>query len=345
MNYSDLILESTPVVLSSELRVLEFVASSPSTFAIKLGETTLLSQTYTPDADDKIYIYDIDKLVELALTAPVDEFTFVWNGEECVKRVLFCNSSISMPTQFFCLYKFLSPCFDRRITSPSRTEKLYFFNILNLQTKIHVYATYYNDGVVSTKEFESWSDYGPIEEIDVSPANYIDNSLGRLVQYKIKVLEREMVYNVERDKPDTICFMYKNMFGLNEYIYFTGVIESDSLITRHQATIHGVTEVYDIEEEQIFSVRTGPMTWSMHPLVIDLCRSKSIKIFDKNAYSVYQSFFPIIITDCDLKTNNADNTIADFEIKFKYAKDKPHHIVVPFGPDSVFDKTFDDTFN
>ena len=76
----------------------------------------------------------------------------------------------------------------------------------------------------------------------------------------------------------------------------------------------------------------------MHSLIYDLTRSHKVGIFDNNEYR------DIVITETDVKTDNADDTIADFCITWRYASQFAHRIITP-KTTNIFDDTFDATFN
>lgn len=140
--------------------------------------------------------------------------------------------------------------------------------------------------------------------------------------------------------PDAVGVVYRNAFNAYDTFYFNGMLASEWEHTRSTAVVGGRLSVYDIKAIQLFKANTGPIPYGCEVLPYELCRSREVALLDADGRITDD----IIITDADIKADNAPDTINDFVITYRIADQIGYKINTPKSV-KLFDDTFDGSFN
>ena len=327
-------------MFTSELAHLECsCASSSMVFSVNLGSTVILSQTYYPDENHNVVIYDLDKLLETYIDALCETFSLLVDGTT-VKTivVITCRTAIAERANTFYTDFFFTPSMGERDTAIGRHETVTLYCDSN--TSIDALCTYLSaDGaiVTNTKHLASISGWAPV---DVSPEKFYDASAGQLISYVIQAGARKARYRVLATAPEADpAFIFRNSFGCWETIHLTGAKQVTPSYTRSNALIEGMNVMYDIEETMSYKAHTGPLRPGMVPVALDLARSLEVYLLGDDGIAGDR----ITITDVDVKHTNEDNSIPDFSFTYRRADRRSAQLAV-VRPPRVFDKTFDETY-
>lgn len=307
-------------------------------FSIKMGTTEILSQTYFPDENHLVTIYDLDKLLETYIDEFCESFTLMVDGI-AVKTIVAikCLTAIEERANTFYTGFFFTPSMGERDTAIGRYETVTMYCDAN--TAVTALCTYLDANgtiVLKTKAVKSFSGW---QSVDVSPAQFAD-SAGRLIGYVVQAGVRKARYRVLANPPEADpAFIFRNSFGCWETIYLTGSKQVTPSYTRSNAIIEGQVIMYDIEETMSYKALTGPLRPGMVPVALDLARSREIYLLGKDGTAGDR----ITVTDVDVKHTNEDNSIPDFTFTYRRADRRSAKLAV-VRPPRVFDKTFDNTY-
>lgn len=328
------------VMFSSALRTLEISAGEETavTFTIMQGEQVLFANTYTPATAGTVKVYDINKILEDHIPESHAIFSFVVadDTKECV--VIRANTLVDIGAKEFIDNYFLSPCLTVRNTSRYRKECLSLLSLSADAVTVEAEATYYKDGLFSTAEIQL-QDVTGFATIDVSPSLFINPSRGKLVYYTVKAGSRLKRYEIVNHIPDAVGVIYRNSFNAWDTFYFTGLLASEIEHKRTNAVVGGRLIAYDVEEIKKFKANTGPIRYGCESLPEELCRSLSTFLIDLEGNSGDE----IVITEAELKNDNAPDTIADFVVTYRLADTITSIIRTPHKI-NIFDSSFDETF-
>ena len=331
------------VMFSSALQRLAINANEGETsvtFTLKHNTSVIFSNTYTPDANGNVYIYDLNKLLDNAIIESHGSFTFVAGDVSASLVVVRCNILLSLSASSFIDEFFLSPCVNgRRITSRYRHEIINILDLSGMDVAVTATANYYLDGKLSSHDFDLETVKG-FASVNVSSAQFVMPSLGRLVAYTIKAGNHSMTYEMANHNPDEAGVVYRNCFNAYETFYFSGLFATEIGHTRSTATIGGKITTYDIVPEHLQKVNTGPIPYGNEILCYDLCNSMELYLLDDDGNFGDE----IVITDADIKSDNAPDSISDFVVTWKLSDRLSTKITTPKKV-KLFDSTFDDTFN
>lgn len=326
-------------MFTSELSQLHCSCENDSMqLSIRKGTTVIMSQTYYPDDNNRVTIYDLDKLLEGCIDEFCKPFTFLID-EDPVRSILVfkCNADVSESAETFHSDFFFSPAMGERDTALGRYETVTMF--CTTTTAIKATCTYLcPDGSFATvtKDVASFSGWQPV---DVSPSKFADEAFGRLIAYVISAGSRKASYRVIESAPEADpAFIFRNCFDCWETIYLTGAKQTSPSYTRSNTLIEGQFRTYDIEETVSYKAFTGPLRPAMVPVAMDLARSKEIYLLGTDGKAGAR----ITVTDVDVKHTNEDNSIPDFSFTYRRASRRTSMIDAA-RPPRLFDDTFDDT--
>lgn len=327
------------VMFTSALKMIVIKATTETevAFSIKQNDDVIFTNKYTPDESGHVYVWDIHTLLNNAIEEVHDSFSFVVANQTVTFVAVRCNILIDKSAKDFVNSHFLSPCFHSRTTAQYRREMV---NILALEeVAVTAKAGYYNDGVLSTEVFELQTVSG-FATIDASPSQFINPKNGKLVVYTIIAGEREQSYNMCNYNPDAVGVVYRNAFNAYDTFYFNGLLASEWEDTRSSAVVGGSLMMYDIKTIQLFKANTGPIPYGCEVLPYELCRSREVALLDADGRITDD----IVITETDIKSDNAPDTINDFVITYRIADQIGCKINTPKRI-TLFDDTFDGSFN
>lgn len=308
-------------------------------FAIRMGATEILSQTYYPDENHMVTIYDLDKLLETYIDELCGTFSLLVD-EVSVKTILVitCRTAISENADKFYKDFFFTPSMGERDTALGRLETVSMF--CDSRTSVDALCTYLAaDGSIVTKSTSISSVVG-WSYVDVSPAMFDDAEVGMLISYIVQAGGRKARYRVLANPPEADpAFIFRNSFGCWETIYLTGAKQVTPSYSRSNAVIEGKYIIYDIDETMSFKAYTGPLRPGMVPVALDLARSREVYLLGKGGKIGDR----ITVTDVDVKHTNEDNSIPDFTFTYRRADRRSAQLAV-LRPPRIFDSTFDNTY-
>lgn len=304
---------------------------------------------YYPDTENRVTVYDLDRLLEARIPDGFADFSFTVRAESLgpnpvplgpeIVRVFRSSARVSEPAESFLGSFFLTTCCGERDTAPGRFETLTAY-CPEAETMV-VERTYYAaPGKVSVAVSEEELEAG-WRELDVSPDRYSDPALGILAAYSVRVGNRVARYRVNRELPaaDPV-FVFRNCFHAWETVSFTGTKETTPSYDRSQAMVGGRTLTYLVEETLEHKALTGPLRPSMVPVIDDLCRSREVFLLNPDGSPGEE----VVITDCDLKRTNEDAAPVSLSVTYRLAERLNAPVKAP-RPPRIFDSSFDRKFN
>lgn len=328
-----------PKMFSSEFLQLKFNCTTDSMcFSIRQGASEIFSQTYFPDDNNQVVIYDLDKFLEAHIDEFCAQFSFFLDGNNIGDiTVIMCRSSVAEPANTFYKDFFFTPSMGERDTALGRHETI--TALTDETTVVEALCTYRaTDGSVTTEKINltSLNGWSPI---NVSPSLCYDANKGTLLSYIVHAGARKARYRVVADAPEVDpAIIYLNSFGCWETIHLTGSMETAPSYTRSTAIVEGQLRVYNIDEVMYFKAHTGPLRPGMVPVAMDLARAKDVFFLNADGTAGAR----LTITDVDVKHTNEDSSIPDFLFTFRRA-DRRTAMFSVVRPPKVFDDTFDDT--
>lgn len=265
------------VSLSSILQDLILTTEEPTDIDIKINGVSIITETYTPDSDDKIYIRDIGKLVMnylagsgfdsetqsgIVCTLTIDGAQDGITSEIGEYLVMLCNAMTDVGAAYFFDGKvFLHILTQKKHTIPTANE--YLTVSLSESQKVKCFVTTSNFENSAKVDFYTAPEE-QIKTLDVSfntvKAFFPAIDPNTIIAYRIE-LEREIaVYMVDRSAYlCTYQFRFLNYFGVPETIITRGNITRKSNSTFEKARIGGIDNKFNTERSDVFSVDAGKL--------------------------------------------------------------------------------------
>lgn len=325
----------------SELDILE--ADSHEDVTVTIADASgaaVLNGTYIP-VDGKVRVYHLYKLLSPLIAEVAATFRITVGEESKTVHVVQSRLTVNEPAMKFLPSFFLSTVMSERDTSEKRKELLTLLPIETSLPAVIVVATYWNGSEVVTvqRTLDIELQAGEAAEVDVSAAQFVDLSMGRLVGYTVKAGERTMRYRVSTLPTAETAMLMRNAFGAWEAVYFAGMQESDPDYVRETALVNGQLRMYNLEETDTVKSWTGALRPSGVALVRDLARSREVLLLDKGV-----AIDAVVVTGVDVKHNTADDTVADMTVTWRRAEQLSARLMTVRAP-KLFDSTFDETYN
>ena len=335
-----------PVMFSSELTEIAFSTEFPETVFELHGQDgeTLVSTLYYPAADGTVVVYGLDRIIETAVVNDsLGHFSIHADGETLYEfAVLPCPVAVESPASEFLFASFLTSVVNERDSAVGRYECLSVYNPEGLP--VNVTASYMDyEGRIVVREFPDQSPVNPGTEIscyNVSPVRFNDFATGELIGIEVSCGPRRQRYRViSAPYQHDPALIFRNCFGCWETIFLCGIKETDVGFTRSAAMINGKFVNYDLEEIITYKASTGPVRYGSDRLARDLARSMDVFLLKNDGTPGVR----VTITDCDVKTDNADDTIQSFSFSYRRASLRQTDFISP-APYRIFDNTFDLTY-
>lgn len=346
-NYSSMAISTYPHIdafmFSSAFRRLDIsgLGSAPAKLSVSSGGVELFANTYTPDADGVITVYDLDKLMVSHIPELLSEFSLYVNGAALPPSpvtVVKCDALISEPAADFLSDFFLGCQVDERDTVLGRHELLNAYSASTQEVAVAECVYLAGDGKLARASLAVGAVLGLVS-LDVSPARLVSDA-GRLVAYSVVCGKRRARFRVLADAPATDpSFIFRNRFGVWEILHCTGLKETNPSFTRDHAVVGGRMRPYDIKETVTFKAFTGPLRHGMEEVVMDLARSRAVFVLNPDGSAGDE----VVVTDCSLKHNNDDSSLSDLSVSYRLADRGVPRIAVT-RPPRLFDNTFDATY-
>ena len=333
-------------MFSSALEEFAFSTNAEAaTFSLQLGNTVLHRETYVPDAEGIIRIYDLPELVETHLTANlIEKFTYtITDGTDTRTRtftVQFCAAAVSIPATEWREKYFLTTLQGAKTTAPGRKEFLHL--IVTAATDVTVTAIFLSPTGMTEEaicEMDPVTETGRVATIDVSPDTFTHTQGWDLVAYTVEAGDRTQQFLVSEGLDSAPNLVFTNSFGCQETIYCTGTHALKPKYERSASVIGGKYRNYLIEETRTFDARTGPLSFEMARWAEDLFRSKEVYLLEQNTQGR-----EVTVTEAKAERDNEPDTIPDFPFTYRYAQ-RNHNVIDLPRAGRIFDHTFDNTFN
>lgn len=171
---------------------------------------------------------------------------------------------------------------------------------------------------------------------EATPAGY---SLARAT---LRFSGHEESYNVQPAGEVPVAVVsFRNVFYLDELFYFFGGWEEERKVTRSEATTWRGAEVYDADETQEVTLRTGPLHEAEQLLFEDMATSLSVTLHCLGHESVEQEF---AVVAHELKRSADPTALPEGKLKLRPLYGQRLAPLPPAHP-ATFDTTFDAPFD
>lgn len=325
----------------SELDVLVVTATANVEVRITAADgAVLLDGTYIP-VDGVARVYHLHKLLSPLIVEVVADFTLTVRGVSKTVHVVQSRVAVSETASDFLPSFFLSTVMSERDTALGRKELLSILPIEATLPTVQAVCSFWDGSAVvtNTKTLSPVLVTGVVTEIDVSPDQFVDTTVGELVGYTITAGERRMAYRVSALPTAEVAMLVRNTFGAWEAVYFAGMTETAPEYTRETALVNGRLRLYNLEETDTLKSWTGPLRPSGVTLTRDLARSRDVVLLERGVASD-----EVVVTAVEVKHTTADNEIADMTVTWRRSSLLSARLV-PVRTPKLFDETFDETYN
>ena len=242
---------------------------------------------------------------------------------------------------------------DVRHTAPGRMELL-THSLLTEGALVRAEATYYDTATHQTTRhtFSPLTFSHPSNAlarpalINATSDQFELTAFGTLVSYDIVFTNAGVTYlrryHVNHDRPAaSVAIAFINSFGVPEVLYCTGTDSREPTYERQTARLMGILTPYDIRENDIHKTHTGPLRPSETDWATEALRATQVwQVLTDGALR------PIVVTECEARRNDRDDSIAEYVITWQPADGAPMALELPDGTpvSNIFDITFDYTF-
>lgn len=279
--------------------------------SIEIGQETVFDEPLSPYGG-QIKLYDVEELIKPVLEKyGADRLDIIAQDaegdvEQAESEVYPCATDVGTSFDTFTSRHFLSLLGYRKLTGSRRTELLHIAGNYN---SARAYC-YYSDGSGEWVNLTSGGGNYYYSTFNVSPDNFDKEVVG----YNVYIDGRQISYEVDQhDHEITAEFQFKNSFGMTEYLYCIGTVESNSSYDRSTVTINKKTVEYDNKETRSFKCDTGFVCPEMYDFVEDFFRSKSISVKKGDRW------IPVVLTECSTNFRNDDDAITRATFTYTYA--------------------------
>lgn len=325
----------------TELDVIEVTSATDVSFTIADSGGNILNGTYTP-VTGTVRIYHLARLLRPLIDGVTAVFTFTAGSTSKTVHVVQSGVTVSESAATFLPSFFLSAVMTERDTSLERKEILTLLPIEQSLPTVQAVCSYWDgDAVVTANKpvtTTGMTANTPFE-IDVSAAQFVDTTIGKLVAYSIVAGERTMRFRVTSLPTAEYAMLFRNTFGAWEPIYFAGMTEEDAEYTRETALVNGSLRLYNLEETDTMKCWTGPLRPSGVALTRDLSRSRDVVLLERGVASD-----EVVVTAVEVKHTTADSEISDMTVTWRRSSLVSARLV-PVRTPKLFDSTFDETYN
>lgn len=320
---------------------------------VTLGSTTLLKETYTP-VDGAVTIRDLTRLVTPylqtvltdTLTATIKEViydtgqgTVVYDTETVTSDVYLCDAELdALPSAFFAA-RFATMLSEPKRTTLARKESIWYYSANGGETP-QVVGQYWDGADISIQTHTLTAQSGAgYHEVDASAANYTVSGK-RLLRYYVQVGSRRQTFVIDHTEQEgSPALAFRNAFGLWECIHCHGTEKTVRDYERLSATVLGALRNYRIDETVTYHADTAPLTPMEQVWATDLFRSLDVWMLRNGV-----RWKEVVITDSQVETDDSDDALVRYTFTYRLSQ-RNHHLGSLPAVTSIFDATFDDTFN
>lgn len=326
--------------LTSMLKDLILTTTDPTDIDVKINGTSVITEAYTPDADNKIYVRDLGKLIagylagsgfasathagivcSVAITATQGATTTTVG----TYGIMLCNAYTEVAAlNFFDGNVFMHIMKQKKWVTTNSKE--YLTGYLDAYHKIQVFVTTSDFENSATKDFYTTTD-DAIKTVDVSfplvAALFPEIDPDTIIAYRMVLPAEIAVYMVDRAQyAFTLQFRYANSFDVPDTIITRGVVTRKGNTTFESSKIGGIYKKFDVKRADTFTVQSG-------------------KIFSFNEYDRYREMFnsedvevlfhgkwrQIIISDESSEIVQRVSSLDQISFSFYFSDDKDNNII------------------
>ena len=306
----------------------------------------LISETYYPDAEGAVTLYDLDKVIDAFIgIAPFDDFRVVLDGAVAASvRVFRCSVATDLTASQFVRSRFFLSSDTPRVTSPGRYEVLYWYQSEALAvTASYVAYDESQPGKLLKGSVQLKGGLpvlvGSLVSVNVSPER-IFASPERLLKYTVTCGQRSQTYIVDaRSVPADPAVIFRNRYNVWDTYYFTGTKTTDPQFDREMAWINGQYINYKTSEMMQYKAMTPPVGPDDVVAIEDLVRSPELHLLKPDG----STGDLITILDADIAADNKDNSLMRLTVTYRRAaRISAKSFAYPSA--KIFDTTYDDSF-
>jgi hypothetical protein len=337
----NIILKPDAFCFSSALKdiVIESDTDVAVTFAAA-GEI-FLSEAYTPDNENRIYIRDLAKLflTYIPRTTLRADFIITLTPDGAAAQtihttVLYGLAEIDVPATDFLTGRFLTLLPGEKITFAGQKEFLSLYPAE--QTNVAACA-YYPSGVWTTKNMVI-NTVNQIVTIDVSPAALFENP-EQINYYTIAAGNRYFTFYIKPVLPPEFTqYVFLNAFGVKETFIPGAITTRENKYDNKFGRFSGRYRKYSDEVVKNYTANTGILTDAMAGWMEDLFLSKDVFLLTGSGIEE-----EIVIEESTVKRMTAPDELPAFEFKYRLSKFNQHEYSLSKAT-RIFDDSFDYTF-
>lgn len=334
----------------SDITLLEVTEDITFELSYKQSDNTykvILSEPYIPDNDSKIYIIDLQKIIDGYLSeSPVLDFKFRFESEsesvEILSRIILSRAELDTDARKFVSQRFLTLMKGNKTIRP---ESLEYLSVYALESQsVNIIASY-RDNATNLYVTENFTEPIPainkITTLDVSPEKYKKDGK-TLVKYSITCGERTMNYlidNLSDISPAEILFT--NNFGVPETFSTSGNLARERKFSNEYATIKGEY----VKAYNSFYIEHTGNTGIMDQNTANWIEADLFSSYNTFLIQDMQIWKGITIIDQTVKRISDKSEQPAYE--FKYRLKQRNQEVTEFHKYlyRLFDPTFDKTYN
>jgi hypothetical protein len=303
------------------------------------SDNNILSETYTPDSNGKIYICGLDKIITHLIRPPVlmREFQVSIAGMKSGSATSVFFDAIYATTLIngtdskgFIDRRFLTALNDLKSICKSQIE--YISLISDGDDTLNIVA-HRRDGTSSAASKLITS--GP-NTVKFYPEMFVDPD--DILYITAVCGNRRLTYDILPTPPRSVQFQFLNPFGRPETFIAQAVIDTENKYTSGLGTFAGLYRLYNRELIKEHTVHTGILTPDTADWLEGMFISPEVYIISEDGILV-----PIVITEAKCNRSSARDALISYE--FKYRLSQSNHSSITIRSLKIFDETFDLTFN
>jgi hypothetical protein len=304
------------------------------------GET-FLSEAYTPDSENRIYIRDLEKLflIYIPKTTLRSDFVITLTPDGAAAQtinttVLYGLAEIDIPATDFLSDRFLTLLPEEKITYAGQKEFLSFYPSEATTVVARVRRL---SGAQETKNL-SINTVNQIVTVDVSPAALVNNP-EQISYYVITAGTRNFTFYVKPVLPPEFTqFVFLNTFGVKETFIPAAITTRENKYDNKFGQFSGRYRKYLSEVVKNYTANSGVLTGAMADWLEDLFLSRDV--FTLTGAGIEKE---IVIEESTVIRSTAPDELPAFE--FRYRLSKFNQYEYSLSKNRIFDRAFDYTFD
>jgi len=343
MSYSILQEPQNPS-LSADVHDLILQASNDIVVKMMLNGEAILSETYTPDSDGKIYVTEIGKVVQLYLrtngfsnnahleNTAVLEFE-ITDGETTTTPheyvVLLCRTASDvLATHFLQGNVFMHILKQRKWVSPQSAEYLTCAFTTTNEHKIMV--------MVTTTDFENselrtfYDNTGDANTLtlDVSFATvaaiFPEIDPDTIIAYRMILPKEIAVFMVDREAYALpLQFRYLNSFDMPDTILTRGAVTRGAKSTFDTGKVRGVYTKFNIERKDVFKVSSGKIfAFGEYDRYREMFNSENVEVLFAGQWR------KVIVTEEPDEILQQTSSLAPVSFSFEFANERDNNMII-----------------